>query len=1279
MKRLPFCPMVVAVLILAGTYPVEAASSDAAELAKYLADTAGISRGICCIVGNADTELPLAMVRASEMLVHVLDPRDAVVAAARKSAEEEGYTIRRIVIERMALGPLPYADNLIDVLILWNPSQDTLRTLPVAEALRALRPKGKALVGGSVSQADLRQWAEGSKAQVKEDASEMWIEIEKPPLAGVDNWSHWEHGPDNNPVSTDDAIKAPYVTQWMAQPYYVAMPAITTAAGGRTFTAMGHIAHHEREESWLNTILARNGYNGMELWRRRVPDGYLVHRSAFIATEDTFFMIDPEDGCLLLDPETGKELDRVRIPEVRGEWKWIALQDRTLFALAGEKKDPDETTIVRSTYPAWSWGELSKGYYEEPHVPWGFGETIAAYDLDHKKLLWTHSESSPIDSRAMALGEGKVFFYCPKARLGCLDAKSGKEAWTNEDSAVRKLIEEEGHGLSSTPGFRTTCYCVYTPRGLVFAAQTQENVVAVSKDDGHVLWHRRKTTSNPNAVYLDDRVLVGIGPDGSTLALDPTTGDTIEDLGFKKRSCARLTATPDSLFCRGYPEGITRYDRRTKSITFDGSVRPACNDGVMAAQGLLYIGPWLCDCNLSLMGTVALCSGPASPPLPSENALEVVVDEAATVEPLVVSEKDWSTYRGNNAHAGSSTASVASPLQPLWTWEPSQSYLPTAPVAAGGLAFVAGDDGVVRAIDAPSGKLRWTFSTAGPILRPPTIWEGRAYVGSGDGYVYALEAATGRLLWRFHAAPVERRIPLYGALCSTWPVNTGVLVDNGVAYCAAGVIDYDGTYVYALDARTGATKWRNTSSGHLDKTLRKGVSAQGGLTLWNAALWMAGGNVISPASYQVETGDYVGDLPRDGSPQSNRGEEIGVFRDRHLILGGRLQYSASENVVNPEVFWIMQGKDRFMGLSAGHTMPVWDDDLVVATPSREDPPVSYAGDAVGEAALASLAKKSGKPSLPPPLWKTTRLAKGQTVALALARDSVVAACRMPRERDLRPRWLVSLLKREDGAFLCDADLPGPARENGLAIDRDGRVLVALADGSLAGYGGSSVFQSYLVSLVGMADTDADRQQGIARIQAMLDSVHDREGRAFLIASLQKLGVDVFGPGRKAGCLMTWHVLGPVPWDTEKNPLDKTFVKEPKVKLDRTYRIGERDLDWQEYTTVHPTGMVDLAGIHGPNQNVAAYAYAEFESSKAEDVVLQIGSNDGFKCWFNGDVVGRHDGGRRYEPDQDALKVRTKQGTNRILIKVTQEGGGWALGVRVTDADGSPIEVTPEAS
>ena len=35
-------------------------------------------------------------------------------------------------------------------------------------------------------------------------------------------------------------------------------------------------------------------------------------------------------------------------------------------------------------------------------------------------------------------------------------------------------------------------------------------------------------------------------------------------------------------------------------------MRPACQDGVLVAGGLLYWGPWMCGCQLSLYGNIAV-------------------------------------------------------------------------------------------------------------------------------------------------------------------------------------------------------------------------------------------------------------------------------------------------------------------------------------------------------------------------------------------------------------------------------------------------------------------------------------------------------------------------------------------------------------------------------------------------------------------------------------------------------------------------------------------------
>lgn len=304
-----------------------------------------------------------------DFFVHLVVPKDKDVKKLQKLADVDGLYGNSIVVEKCSYNRLPYANNTVDVVIVGNLSQDELKELSLSEIERVLRPRGKAIVFSMNNKLTVKRLKEMMlSAEIGEFSVDKGIlgnvaMITKPPLDGADNWSHWEHGPDNNPVSNDEVIKAPYMTQWLGLPYNIGMPSITTAAGGRTFCAMGHIAHHTREEGWVNTLYARNGYNGTELWRMKLPDGYLAHRSAFVATDDTFYMIDLDgEGCRLLDPATGEEKGEIIVPGVEGQWKWMAIQDNILYVLAGEKKDPMETKIVRSDNTHWSWYELSDGF-----------------------------------------------------------------------------------------------------------------------------------------------------------------------------------------------------------------------------------------------------------------------------------------------------------------------------------------------------------------------------------------------------------------------------------------------------------------------------------------------------------------------------------------------------------------------------------------------------------------------------------------------------------------------------------------------------------------------------------------------------------------------------------------------------------------------------------------------------------------------------------------------------------------------------------------------------
>jgi hypothetical protein len=302
-------------------------------------------------------------------------------------------------------------------------------------------------------------------------------------------------------------------------------------------------------------------------------------------------------------------------------------------------------------------------------------------------------------------------------------------------------------------------------------------------------------------------------------------------------------------------------------------------------------------------------------------------------------------------------------------------------------------------------------------------------VGAGDGWVYAYAARSGKLLWRFRAAPTERKIPVYGKLLSTWPAASGVLIEDGTAYVAAGLVNYDGTYVYALDPATGKLRWCNDSSGHLNPDARTGVSVQGHLLLHQDKLYLAGGNAVSPAVYTLQDGACLNDpmALTQGESTSPRGWELFLVGNRVIACGSPFYAHPNIPVYDHTVF------KKMLHASTGHYDIVWLDNQQLSC---------YAP--LSTEALSRCVTDEKIPRHITQAWgefKVSEKASWQkktpgSVALAVAQNAVVMA-------DTKK---VTALSLKDGKTLWSEALPAAPVPWGMAVDRDGRVILTLVDG-----------------------------------------------------------------------------------------------------------------------------------------------------------------------------------------------------------------------------------------
>ncbi|GAF96694.1 unnamed protein product, partial [marine sediment metagenome] len=298
----------------------------------------------------------------------------------------------------------------------------------------------------------------------------------------------------------------------------------------------------------------------------------------------------------------------------------------------------------------------------------------------------------------------RVFLHSEGHHVACLDARSGKVLWKTSDPKLLKAVSEP---FSKGLGFKTTPYTICTANALYFGGRGRKNVVGVSATDGKLLWVRGGAYNATNLLYTGGHLYAHLR---SATMLSPLTGETVKDIGTAKRSCARFTGCPDSLFHRGSirgGEGTTRYRRGLEQPTVIHAFRPPCNDGIIAAGGLLHITPWDCDCNLQLMGTIALCSAGSfrlNRPATEADRLEKLADVHVPVQ----QPPPWHTLRADKHRSSSTPVKLPETVTKLAEWKPQTPFRPSPPTAAHGLVFLGGDDGAVRAIDAATGKLKWT-------------------------------------------------------------------------------------------------------------------------------------------------------------------------------------------------------------------------------------------------------------------------------------------------------------------------------------------------------------------------------------------------------------------------------------------------------------------------------------------------------------------------------------------------------------------------------------------
>jgi outer membrane protein assembly factor BamB len=807
----------LALLLCRGAAGADPISGPEAEHARRILSAAGVRGGLVVHLGCGDGKLTATLCDSDSYLVHGLDANPANVDNARSYIRSLGL-YGRVSVERWTGERLPYADNLVNLLVI----SDASAKIAEKEIQRVLAPRGTVI---SVD----------PKSTIHNPQST------KPWPKDIDEWTHWLHAADGNAVARDRVAGPLGRFQWAAEPLWsrhhdtVPSTSAMVSSGGRLFYISDEApagVDGSLPDKWF--LVARDAFNGVLLWKQPIRQWGWNQWSAewqgrfnipphlpkrlVAAGDHVYATLNFNAPLSALDAATGKVL---RVYEGTENTDEILYRDGLLIlALNQEARTPDKNN-------------------KEP-----VKKSVCVVEADSGRMLWKtgsyvglrakYSSAEPFGRLELAAG-GEQVFLADQDALVSLELKSGQQRWR----IPRPPFEEQL--IMYNIRMSDQCVLVYQDGTLLFAQPEMDKkrswhtipgtLYAYHAQDGRPLWKHRYGgwghNWQPDVFVIGGLVWVHEHQDVDFPGHEPTKKDNIDyavigldlktgeqkqrfstretfNVGHHHR-CYRGKAT--ERFLLASRRGVELVDLATGENQLHHWARAGCLHGFVPCNGMVYLSPHPCECYIAtkLNGYCALAPQSAAAP-PESEPLEKGPAYSLTPNPqsLIPNPSDWPTFRHDAARSGWTTAVVPSELRQAWRTHLGGRLSP--PVAAGGKIFVAAIDGhQVAALDAVDGKTLWTFTAGGRIDTPPTVYQGRVLCGCADGWVYCLSAADGRLAWRRRAAPESRRVGAFGQLESAWPVHGSLLVQDGVAYLAAGRSSYldGGIFLYGLDPATG--------------------------------------------------------------------------------------------------------------------------------------------------------------------------------------------------------------------------------------------------------------------------------------------------------------------------------------------------------------------------------------------------------------------------------------------------------------------------------------------
>ena len=399
-----------------------------------------------------------------------------------------------------------------------------------------------------------------------------------------------------------------------------------------------------------------------------------------------------------IDPETGKQLDKVEFEDALGSSPVIS--DGVIYVQGGSYEPVLEDVLIAiSTLPsdgahaATATPELAAvangGIYKGNLQRTGHYGTSGVPTLAGER--WAFKTGGSINSSPVEV-DGVVYAGSDDGNLYALNADSGRLRWKYN----------AGGGISSSPTISD---------GRVIFGSDSGDIYGLDAVTGVELW-KFKTGSGVVASpsVANGMVLCG-SKDGYMYALNIAKGQKLWVHKAEGPISTSVALAGETAFY-GDAEGyLYSVDAKTGSVRWKYEGESAVVSTPAVVGGVVYFG--------------------------NQSGRLIALNAVNGTE-------KWGFKLGTGGDSSRSPSVTGSPA------------------ISGGSIYLGGEDGILYAVSATSGQQIWQFRTGGVIRSAPSVAGNLIYIGSEDGNLYAIDTATGKEQWRFAVGSMIATSPAIG-------------------------------------------------------------------------------------------------------------------------------------------------------------------------------------------------------------------------------------------------------------------------------------------------------------------------------------------------------------------------------------------------------------------------------------------------------------------------------------------------------------------------------------